>query len=87
MRESESITTVQACPGFNNFYSKLSPIRALSRPARSAGFPRHAVIYYIYGLCCTTESELMICVNVEVGVLDSPSHTVPTVSGDVISNS
>ena len=37
----ERITTVQTCPGLKNtFISKFSPLRALSRPARSAGFLR-----------------------------------------------
>ena len=36
-RERERIT-VQTCTGFKNLYSRFSPTRALSRPARPAGF-------------------------------------------------
>ena len=32
---------MQACPGLKNLYSKFLPIKALLRPARSAGFRRH----------------------------------------------
>ena len=40
---TECITTVQVCPGLKNIYSKFWPMMALSRPARSAGFLRHAI--------------------------------------------
>ena len=45
---------IYICPGFKSFYSKFSPVRALSRPAQSAGFLRH-----LYHICICT--SLLVC--------------------------
>ena len=68
-RERERITTVQACPGSKNFYSKFSPMMALSRPALSAGFLQHAKRHtkepcfavYVHRSRVLVLHELIIC--------------------------